>query len=119
MAARKYDLQILRGKLFDTRFTDKIDGTPVDYTGYTAKLRIYNAANANLLTLTNTLDGSGNGIILGGDEGTIRVVIKTAKTATLTTFTRAKYQLQLTRPDDEDVLFLEGNVQVHKEDIDP
>jgi hypothetical protein len=117
MASGNYDLQILQGKLFDKTFTWKIDGTPVDLTGYSAKLRIYNSAGTALLNLSTTLDGSGNGIILGSD-GTVRLVIKTAKTATLT-FTKAKYELQLTRPDAEDLPFLAGNVYVTKEYIDP
>lgn len=118
MAAGKYDLQILQGKLFDKTFTWKI-GTPVDLTGYTAKLRIYTRQTANLLTLSTTLDGSGNGIILGGIAGTVRVLIKTAKTATLTNFTKAAYELQLTRLDGEDLPFLAGHVYVTKEYIDP
>ena len=36
-----------------------------------------------LLLLTTTLDGSGNGIVLGGSAGTVEVVMKTAKTASL------------------------------------
>jgi len=118
MSSGRYNLQIGQGKLYDKTFTWKINNVAVNLTGYSARLRFYTTAAPNILTLTTTLDGSGNGIILGGSAGTVRLVIKTAKTATFT-FTKASYELQLTRPDGEDVPFLVGGAYLTKEYIDP
>src|SRR6478609_8717855 len=107
MSSGKYNLQINQGKLYDKTLTWSINGTPVNLTGYSAKLRLYTSSQPNILTLTTTLDGAGNGIILGGSAGTVRIVIKTAKTTTLT-FSKASYELELTQPDGEDVPFLIG-----------
>jgi hypothetical protein len=118
MAYGKYDLNIQQGTLFDKGFTWKIDGTPVDLTGYAAKMRFYNAVNPNLITLTTTLDGDGNGIILGNSQHNIRIVLKTDKTADLA-FRKAKHEMQLIQPNGEERAFLKGNVYVEPEHVDP
>ena|SRR6478752_1316452 len=118
MSAGRYNLQIGQGKLYDKTFTWKINDALVNLTGYSAKLRLYTSSQPNILTLTTTLDGLGNGIILGGSAGTVRIVIKTAKTTTFS-FSKASYELELTQPDGEDVPFLIGGAYVTKEYIDP
>jgi hypothetical protein len=109
-----YNLNINQGKLFDKAFTWKIDGAAVNLTGYTAKLRVWDAKKTVILSLSTTLDGTGNGIILGGAAGTVRLVIKTAKTAVLP-LANSRYDLQLTRADGEDIPFLAGGFYVAAE----
>jgi hypothetical protein len=109
-----YNLNVNQGKLYDKTFTWKIGTTPVNITGYTAKLRAWNAKRTTFLSLSTTLDVNGNGIILGGSAGTVRLVIKTAKTATLPT-ANSSYELQLTRPDGEDIPFFAGGFYVTAE----
>lgn len=118
MTAGKYNLQILQGKLFDKTFTWTISSTPVNLTGYSAKLEIIDRdTSAPVIELSTALDDAGNGIILGGSAGTVEVVIKTAKTKTFG-FSIATYELQLTRPDGEDVPFLVGRAYLTTEPVD-
>lgn len=112
--AATYNLNINQGKLYDKTFTLTKDGTPVDLTGYSAGLRAWDESNSVVFSLSTTLDPQGNGIIIGGAAGTVRVLIKTAKTATLPV-TQLRYDLQLTRPDSEDIPFLAGAVYIAPE----
>lgn len=117
MSAGRYNIQIGQGKPYDKTFTWQINGALINLTGYSAKLRVSTTATPHVLALT--LDGAGNGIILGGAAGTVRVVLKSAKTATFM-FSRASYELELTRPDGEDVPFLVvAGAYVTKKYIDP
>ncbi len=118
LEAGVHNLQIRQGKLYDRTFTWKINSIAVDLTGYTARLKMYTSSAVTILLLTTTLDATGNGIILGGAAGTVRVVVKTAKTATLT-FNKCNYELELRRPDNEDIPFLKGNAYLTPETVDP
>lgn len=110
MKASLYNINISQGALFEKPFVWSVAGTPVDLTGYTAKLEILDTDTGEQIDeLSTTLDVNGNGIILGGSAGTVQIVIKTAMTETFT-FQRATYQMELTRPDGEDLPFLYGGV---------
>lgn len=104
---------IYKGKLFDTTLTWKINSAPVDLTGYTATLRMENPddGTTQLALLSTTLDGSGNGIIMGGSAGTVRVLMKSALTDTFD-FAEADYDLTIIQPDGEKLPFLEGRMSV-------
>lgn len=87
-----YNIVAPQGATFDTTFTFRIDGNPVNLTGYTAlmKLRTEPSGDA-ILSLSN-----GSGITLGGAAGTIAVAI----TATQMTALEAGsylYDLKLTQ----------------------
>lgn len=118
MSAGRYNLQILQGKLYDKTFTWRIDGSLVNLTSYTARLKLLDDNGQVVKLLTTTLDGSGNGLILSGSAGTVEVIMKTALTATFT-FNKGKYELELRRPDGEDLPFLAGNAYLTTEFVDP
>lgn len=61
-------------------FTYKIDGTPVNLTGYTAELVIFDDYENKLGTSTT----SNGGITLGGAAGTITVTVSRTITNSLT-----------------------------------
>jgi hypothetical protein len=100
MKAGSYNIQITQGTLYEKTFT-WTNGGPINLTGFTAKLKV-KVAGLVVLSLTDVLDGAGNGLVLGGSDGTVELVIKTAKTQTFA-FTKGTYECQLTRPDGEDI----------------
>lgn len=74
-----YNIVCPQGATFDRTFTFQIDDEPVDLTGYTAAMQLRaKPSSAAVLSLT-----SGNGITLGGDEGTIVVSITASQTAAI------------------------------------
>jgi hypothetical protein len=76
----KYNATIWCGATWERTFTWRVDGTLVNWTGYTAKLQVKQYLNdTSVLTLT-----SGSGITLGGSAGTIAVVMSSALTGAVT-----------------------------------
>jgi hypothetical protein len=68
------------GATWERTFTWRVDGTLVNWTGYTAKLQVKQYLNdASVLTLT-----SGSGITLGGSAGTIAIVMSSTLTGAVT-----------------------------------
>lgn len=97
-------LVINQGATFRRRFRWSLDGTPVDLTGWTARMeaRRFPAAATVLAELTETA-----GITLGAD-GHIDLLLTAAETAALPP-TRAVYDLRLTQPGAGDTIpFLVG-----------
>jgi hypothetical protein len=75
-----YKTTIWCGATWERTFTWRVDGTLVNWTGYTAKLQVKQYLNdASVLTLT-----SGSGITLGGSAGTIALVMSSALTGAVT-----------------------------------
>lgn len=99
-----YPLIIHRGKRLDFTMTwrDK-DGEPVDLTGCHAKL--YSDS------LPELSDEPGKGITLGGEEGTIRILVTPTATKSFDEI-EDTYELIIEAEDDESVLLLEGPVEV-------
>lgn len=90
-----YQMQVRRGATYDRTMTATIDGDPVDWTGYQAKMTVRrkNKRDAEeILTLSTGVEG---GITLGGAAGTIRRQISSAVTDTLPIGT-FYYDLKLT-----------------------
>jgi hypothetical protein len=116
MQAGTYHIHVTQATLYEKTWTWSNGGSPVDLTGYHAKLKTQ-ADGVQVMALTDVLDGTGNGLTIGGSDGTVSIVLKTAKSQAFT-FTRGNYELQLTRPDGEDIPFLEGGFYVESEFID-
>jgi hypothetical protein len=75
-----YNTTIYCGATWDKTFTWTLNGTAVNWTGYTAKLQVKEFLNSDsVLTLT-----SGSGITLGGSAGTIALVMSSALTGAVT-----------------------------------
>lgn len=82
MSAGTWNILIEQGATFDTTLTWKDEaGTPVNLTGYTARMQIRPEVGSSTVTLDLT---TANGrIALGGAAGTIRLTIDAATTAAL------------------------------------
>lgn len=110
--ADTYDLYIDQGATFERVITWKqTNGTPVDLTGYSARMQIRRTKSNEtaLVSLTNA-----NGITLGGTSGTIAISISAAVTEALT-FRRAVYDLELVSPNGSVYRLLQGAVALSKE----
>jgi hypothetical protein len=86
-----YNLTVWQGADFDQTFTVTQAGSALNFTGYTARMQVREAADstAYLLSLTN-----GSGIVLGGTAGTIAVTITNAQSSALSGGSYA-YDLEL------------------------
>lgn len=115
MRAASYNLTIEQGAKFDRTFTWKDStGTVIDLTGYTARMPIKDLSGNDIITLSTTTDDDGNGITLGGEAGTITLLIKTA-TTTAMDFTQGKYNLELTDGFGEVYRVMEGPIELSRE----
>lgn len=109
--AGKYDIVIEQGATFSRVITWKdASGTPVDLTGYSARMEVRNsvASGQPILALT-----SGQGITLGGTAGTITLSISAVDTAALD-FSNARYDLELVQGSNVKRL-LKGTVTLDRE----
>ena len=123
MAAGRYSFLVEQGatKQFEIVYSDST-GTPVDLTGYTAKMQIrpYAGSDEVYVTLTNTIQPNGTGLNLNGLSGTnpyssgsIGVTIAASVTEDFN-FGEASYDLELTSGT---IVYriLEGKVKLSKE----
>ncbi len=77
-----------QGATFSQRLTWKIDGNPVNLTGYTARMKVKHVTrNFEVISIT-----SSSGITLGGSAGTIDLLVSAA---TMTTVVPGKYSYDL------------------------
>ena len=98
-------------KGFDFVYRDPND-TPIDLTGYTARMHFREKHTDPDPPLYAATDG--DDITLGGAAGTIVIVIPAATTAAWT-FKTAVYDLELVEPDGEVVRLVEGRITVTPE----
>lgn len=77
MTPGKVNFVCPQGSTFSRTLTYKVDSTPVDLTGYDARLQIreYHYSDDYIANLTET-----SGISLGGSAGTITVLIAASAT---------------------------------------
>lgn len=113
MPAAELDLTIEQGATFDKTLTwQDADSTPIDITGYVARMQIREekSADAVLLELTDV-----NGrIVLGDAAGTIQLLINAADTEAFA-FTSGVYDLELESPGGVVTRLVEGKVKVSLE----
>lgn len=127
----RQDLHVRQGETWSHEYIWNVDGSPVDLTGYSARMTVRSRLNAfavaSLTTDANTIGGT---ISLGGANGTITLSMTAAestalKPAALTIsdlsskdeppFTTFIYDLELVAPDDTVTRVLEGRVYLHAE----
>jgi hypothetical protein len=87
----EYNLTSGQGTTWNFTLTWSIDGTPVNLTGYTAKLQLrkQHSSPDAVVTIDDT-----SGITLGGAAGTIAILVPAPTTAALEA-RRYKYDLRL------------------------
>jgi len=123
MAAGKYSFLIEQGATlsFELQYKDSA-GTPIDLTGYTARMQIRSSVDSTttIASLTSTLTADGTGLNLSGSSGTkplssgsIGVYIS-ATTSSLFTFNEGVYDLELVSGSTVTRL-IEGKVKLSKE----
>ena len=94
MSAATYNIVAEQGATFSLSLTVDTDGTPWDLTSYTAAMQVrpFLESTTKIFDLTN-----GNGITLGGSNGTVTVSIS-AQNMTSAPAGRHVYDLELTSP---------------------
>lgn len=90
--AGQHDIAIYKGATFSKVITWKADDTPVNLTGYTARMQVREAIDSIDPFITLTTENGG--IALGGTAGTITLTIAAATTAGYTPL-RGVYDLEL------------------------
>lgn len=112
--AGNWTLHIEQGATFDTTLTWKnAAGTPVDLTGFTARaqVRSMHTSTSPILSMT-----TGNGqLALGGNAGTIRILLSDAVTAALPAPFNGVWDLELVSGGGVTTRLLEGAAAVSPE----
>jgi hypothetical protein len=99
-----------QGATFTQRLTWKIDGNPVNLTGYTARMKVKNTIRNNVVVSITHLSG----ITLGGSAGTIDLAISAADTTTLIPG-KYSYDLELVAPGGTVTRLIRGHFTVTPE----
>lgn len=117
MSAFKVNLTITQGETLAKRFTWSIGtleaNTPVDLTGYTARMQVRSRADSvDVLFALTTENG---GIVLGGTAGDITLAMSATATAALD-FRKGVYDLEVVLPDGVTVRrLMQGSVHLSDE----
>lgn len=100
-----------QGSTFKRTLTYTLDNTPIDLSGYTARLQVREAyySTEPLLSLA-----SGSGITIGGSAGTIDILVSSSDTADLPSGTHV-YDLELINLSSEVDRLIEGSFIVTPE----
>jgi len=121
-----FHLELREGSPYTVTFVVEDDlGLPKDLTGYSARFQARTAMNGNfdgyatpykVMDLSQTLNWCGSGVILGGVEGTVTLVIDAFQTDELG-WNRGVYDLFLIPPDNNGSisrpeLFMQGFVSI-------
>lgn len=112
MTPGRYNFTCPQGSTLRTLLTYKLDNTPVDITGYSARLQVRETYESDeyIVNLTN-LNG---GITLGGSAGTIELYISASTTTNFISGDHV-YDLELINPSFEVTRLIEGRFNVTKE----
>lgn len=78
--AGKYSFVMDQGATWDTQMTWKIGGTPVDLSGYTARMQARSTVDATTTIFSWT--SAGGQLVLGGAAGTITMNVADSVTST-------------------------------------
>jgi len=104
-----YDITCFQGADFDQLFVVSQDGTALNWTGYSARMQVREAADATATLLS--LSTGGSGIVLGGTAGTIALTVTNAQSAALPSGSFA-YDLELQAGDGQVTRLLQGSFNV-------
>lgn len=111
MAAANYDFEIEQGATEVRTFTWKTsDGTPLNLTGYTARMQIRPSVSSSEITLELTTENGG--IALGGALGTVVVTMSATQTSAMSR--PGVYDLELVNGPVV-TRFIQGGVTVSRE----
>ncbi len=109
----KYDFTLYQGATFARVLTWKDENeTPIDLTGYTARMHIRESQDADAAFVTLTTEN--DGITLGDAAGTITLSISASDTAAITE-TSGVYDLELVSAGGIVTRLLAGEVLISKE----
>ena len=110
MSAATLPLKIEKGAKFTKRLTwQDANGTPIDLTGYSARMHIRQSIEASAFELELTT--SNGRITLGDTAGTVDLYLTAQETDTLTIKTGV-YDLELYTDADNVVRLVEGSVSI-------
>lgn len=113
MTAVNYDITIEQGATFQLNLVWKAPaGTPIDLTGYTARMQVREKVTSTTPLLTLTTENGG--IALGGAAGTIAVTAAATLTDDIAV-KRGVYDLELVSAGDVVTRLIEGCVTVSPE----
>lgn len=121
MNAANYDIvknedgvpYIERGANFNLTFRWRDSaGALIDLTGYTARMQVRSSIDADAVLLSLTTENGG--IVLGGANGTVELVMIAAQTAAQT-WLKGVYDLELVRSDGYVTRFVQGAIATYKE----
>lgn len=102
--AGSWNFSVLTGETFDRTLTWTVNGAPVDLTGWSAHMQVRNAPGGTIYADISTENA---GIVLGGQAGTIRLIIPASVTSTWE-FSAAFYDLLMTNTAGAVSALLEG-----------
>ena len=88
-----YNITVWQGADYDKTFTVTQGGTPINWSGYQARMQVRDTSDATA-TLLSLNDAVGSGITLGGTAGTIAVAITSTQSAAIASGAYA-YDLEL------------------------
>jgi hypothetical protein len=121
MSAAKYTFTFEQGTTIDVEMLYKSSGsnTPIDLTGYGAKMQIKSNYADNkprtFLTLSSSLNADNTGLTLGGTSGSIRLFVSAATSSAALNFDTAFYDLEITTSTGIVTRLLEGPVKIKRE----
>lgn len=107
----KYKIKINQGATFRKTFQWKSNGTPIDLTGFQARMQMRKTlASTEIIHQMTTANG---GIILG-DSGYFQLYISDANTENFN-FTTAVYDLEFVNLEGDVIRLIEGSVSLSPE----
>jgi hypothetical protein len=104
-----YDITAYQGADYDQSFTVSQGGTALNWTGFTARLQVREAADSTATLFDLATDGYG--ITLGGTAGTILVAITSTQSAAVSAGSYA-YDLELVSSGNQVTRLLQGAFNV-------
>jgi hypothetical protein len=104
-----FDITCFQGADFDQQFAVTQGGTALNWTGYTARMQVREAADSTATLLD--LNTNGSGITLGGTAGTIDLVITSTQSAAIPSGSFA-YDFELVSSGNQVTRLLQGAFNV-------
>ena len=113
MTAGKYDFTLEQGATFNKQLVWKENGTPLDLSGYTARMQVKKTpkSTTNILDLTT----SNGGIVIDGANGKVTLIVSATDSAALKAGSYV-YDLELEETATSDVTrLLQGCFEINAE----